>query len=187
MPHAALALDTASSAPHAASEPAARLSPLDAVIETVAARREEFDRLSHVPRDVIALFKQAGIYRAGTPRRFGGDALAPTAFLDMIERIATADGSAAWVASFGSANVYLAALPLETQAELYASGPDQVFAGGLFPVQPAQPAPGGWRVNGTWKFASGCKGADWLGVGIAVPGAQAAAPNTPRPAVVRAD
>ena len=158
MPHAALALDTAPSAPHAASEPAARLSPLDAVIETVAARREEFERLSHVPRDVIALFKQAGIYRAGTPRRFGGDALAPTAFLDMIERIATADGSAAWVASFGSANVYLAALPLDTQAELYASGPDQVFAGGLFPVQPAQPAPGGWRVNGTWKFASGCKG-----------------------------
>ena len=75
-----------------------------------------------MPRDVIALFKQAGIYRAGTPRRFGGDALAPTAFLDMIERIATADGSAAWVASFGSANVYLAALPLDTQAERPRSG-----------------------------------------------------------------
>lgn len=117
MPHVALALDTAPSASRAAGEPAARLSPLDAVIETVAARREEFDRLSHVPRDVIALFKEAGIYRAGTPRRFGGDALAPAAFLDMIERIATADGSAAWVASFGSANVYLAALPLDTQAD----------------------------------------------------------------------
>ncbi|MCA3834714.1 MAG: flavin-dependent monooxygenase, partial [Burkholderia sp.] len=186
MPQAALAIEPAPSSPPVAGTEAAQLSPLDAVIETVAARREEFDRLSHVPRDVIALFKQAGIYRAGTPRRFGGDALAPTAFLDMIERTATADGSAAWVASFGSANVYLAALPLETQAELYASGPDQVFAGGLFPVQPAQAAPGGWRVNGTWKFASGCKGADWLGVGIAVPGAQDAAPNKPRTAVFRA-
>ncbi|HDR9757699.1 TPA: acyl-CoA dehydrogenase family protein [Burkholderia cepacia] len=186
MPQAALAIEPAPSSQPVAGTAAAPLSPLDAVIETVAARRDEFDRLSHVPRDVIALFRQAGIYRAGTPRRFGGDALAPTAFLDMIERIATADGSAAWVASFGSANVYLAALPLETQAELYASGPDQVFAGGLFPVQPAQAAPGGWRVNGTWKFASGCKGADWLGVGIAVPGAQDAAPNKPRTAVFRA-
>jgi alkylation response protein AidB-like acyl-CoA dehydrogenase len=157
--------------------------PLADVITEIAARREEFDRLSHVPRDVIAKLKRAGVYRAATPRRFGGDALAPTAFLDMIERIAVADGSAAWVASFGSANVYLAALPLATQAQIYADGPDQVFAGGLFPVQPAQPADGGWRVNGTWKFASGCKGADWLGVGIAtsVPGV----PGKPRTAVFR--
>ncbi|MFM0279459.1 acyl-CoA dehydrogenase family protein [Paraburkholderia sediminicola] len=157
--------------------------PLADVITEIAARREEFDRLSHVPRDVIAKLKGAGVYRAATPRRFGGDALAPTAFLDMIERIAVADGSAAWVASFGSANVYLAALPLATQAQLYADGPDQVFAGGLFPVQTVQPADGGWRVNGTWKFASGCKGADWLGVGIStgVPGV----PGKPRTAVFR--
>ncbi|MGB8418371.1 acyl-CoA dehydrogenase family protein [Paraburkholderia sp.] len=157
--------------------------PLADVITEIAARREEFDRLSHVPRDVIAKLKGAGVYRAATPRRFGGDALAPAAFLDMIERIAVADGSAAWVASFGSANVYLAALPLATQAQLYADGPDQVFAGGLFPVQTVQPADGGWRVNGTWKFASGCKGADWLGVGIStgVPGV----PGKPRTAVFR--
>lgn len=164
------------------SRAATRL-PLADVIAEIAARREEFDRLSHVPREVIGKLKRAGVYRAATPRRFGGDALAPTAFLDMIERIAVADGSAAWVASFGSANVYLAALPLATQAQLYADGPDQVFAGGLFPVQPAQPADGGWRVNGTWKFASGCKGADWLGVGISTgaPGV----PGKPRTAVFR--
>jgi alkylation response protein AidB-like acyl-CoA dehydrogenase len=126
-----------------------------------------------------------GLYRAGTPRRFGGDARAPGEFLAMIERIAVADGSAAWVASFGSANVYLAALPLTTQQAIYATGPDQVFAGGLFPVQPAQPAPGGWRVNGTWKFASGCKGADWLGVGIGTGGKDGGAPGKPRTAVFR--
>jgi indole-3-acetate monooxygenase len=152
--------------------------PLDQVIAEIAAHREEFERLSHVPREVIALLKRAGVYRAGTPRRFGGDALAPSAFLQIIERIAVADGSTAWVASFGSANVYLAALPLETQAQIYADGPDQVFAGGLFPVQPGQPVEGGWRVNGTWKFASGCKGADWLGVGIGVGGAAGGKPRT---------
>ncbi|EGC98052.1 putative acyl-CoA dehydrogenase protein, partial [Burkholderia sp. TJI49] len=86
MPTAALAVDSVSASPPATGAPAAPLSPFDAVLEAVAARRDEFDRLSHVPRDVIDLFRQAGIYRAGTPRRFGGDALAPTAFLDMIER-----------------------------------------------------------------------------------------------------
>ncbi len=167
-----------------ASREATRL-PLADVIAEIAVRREEFERLSHVPRDLIAKLKQAGVYRAATPRCFGGDALAPSAFLDMIERIAVADGSAAWVASFGSANVYLAALPLATQAHIYADGPDQVFAGGLFPVQPAQPADGGWRVNGTWKFASGCKGADWLGVGIGIGTGTPGVPGKPRTAVFR--
>jgi len=163
--------------------PGADFLSLDDVIAEIAVRREEFDRLSHVPRDVIAKLKLAGIYRAGTPKRFGGEALAPAQFLRMIERIAVADGSAAWVASFGSANVYLAALPLETQAELYADGPDQVFAGGLFPLQPATPVEGGWQVNGTWKFASGCLGADWLGVGI---GSGAPGSSKPRTAVFKA-
>ncbi|CAE6788594.1 Flavin-dependent monooxygenase, oxygenase subunit HsaA [Paraburkholderia aspalathi] len=177
------AIDTVAAVAEA-SRDAARLPLADVIVE-IAARREEFDRLSHVPRDVIAKLKRAGVYRAATPKRFGGDALAPTAFLDMIERIAVADGSAAWVASFGSANVYLAALSLATQAQIYADGPDQVFAGGLFPVQAAQPADGGWRVNGTWKFASGCKGADWLGVGIGAAGPSAGVPGKPRTAVFR--
>ncbi|MGF6574087.1 alkylation response protein AidB-like acyl-CoA dehydrogenase [Paraburkholderia sp. GAS333] len=159
---------------------------LDDVIAEIAQRREEFERLSHVPRDVIDKLKRVGIYRAATPKRFGGDARAPGEFLQMIERIAAADGSAAWVASFGSANVYLAALPLATQAAIYANGPDQVFAGGLFPVQTATPATGGYRVNGLWKFASGCKGADWLGVGIST-GNAGNAPGKPQTAVFRAE
>ncbi|MFX6250391.1 flavin-dependent monooxygenase, partial [Acinetobacter baumannii] len=54
------------------------------------------------------------------------------------------------------------------------------FAGGLFPLQPAEQVEGGWMVNGTWKFASGCKGADVLGVGIgaAVPGQAGSKPRT---------
>ncbi|MCC8393784.1 flavin-dependent monooxygenase [Paraburkholderia sp. MMS20-SJTR3] len=157
---------------------------LDDVIAEIAKRREEFERLSHVPRDVIDMLKRARIYRAATPKRFGGDARAPGEFLQLIERIATVDGSAAWVASFGSANLYLAALPLDTQAAIYANGPDQVFAGGLFPVQNATAETGGFRVNGTWKFASGCKGADWLGVGIGT-GKAGEAPGKPRTAVFR--
>ncbi|MGO4752327.1 acyl-CoA dehydrogenase family protein, partial [Streptomyces sp. 2MCAF27] len=139
---------------------------LDQVLAVVAERRAEFEQKRHVPPDVIAEFKRAGIYRAGVPKRFGGDALPPAEFLALIERISEVDGSAGWVASFGSSGIYLAALPEETQARLYADGPDVAFAGGLFPVQPAERAEGGYRVSGRWKFASGCKGADLLGVGI---------------------
>ncbi|MFD7500770.1 acyl-CoA dehydrogenase family protein [Streptomyces sp. NPDC059850] len=142
------------------------MTHIDEVLAVVAERQPEFEEKRHVPRDVIDAFKSAGIYRASTPKRFGGDALPPARFLSLIERISAVDGSAGWVASFGSSLVYLAALPLETQAELYADGPDVVFAGGLFPVQPAERVEGGYRVSGRWKFASGCTGADVLGVGI---------------------
>ncbi|MFI5679544.1 acyl-CoA dehydrogenase family protein [Streptomyces cellulosae] len=142
------------------------MTQFERMLEVVTERRAEFEEKGHVPTDVIGEFKNAGIYRAGVPRRFGGDALPPAEFLRLVERISVVDGSAGWVASFGSSAIYLAALPLETQAELYADGPDVAFAGGLFPVQPAEPVEGGYRVSGRWKFASGCKGADVLGVGI---------------------
>lgn len=138
------------------------------VLDLVAERRQEFEEKRHVPRDVVAEFKKAGLYRAAAPRRFGGEPLPPAEFLRLIERISAVDASAGWVASFGSSLIYLAALPLDTQAELYADGPDVAFAGGLFPVQPSEPVDGGHRVTGRWKFASGCKGADLLGVGIKV-------------------
>ncbi|MDB5997333.1 MAG: hsaA 1 [Pseudomonas sp.] len=139
---------------------------LDDVIAEIADRRNEFNQLSHVPRDMIDKMKAIGIFRASTPKRFGGDALAPAEFLRIVERVSEADGSAGWVTAFGSANIYLASLPVETQALIYADGPDQVYAGGLYPLQPAIEIEGGWEVSGHWRFASGCKGANWIGVGI---------------------
>ena len=154
---------------------------LDELIVEVERRRDEFDAVSHVPRDMIAKMKRAGIFRASTPKRFGGDALPPPQFLATLERIAIADGSTAWVAAFGSANTYLASLPVETQARIYAAGPDQVFAGGLYPLQPAERVPGGYRVSGQWRFASGCKGADWIGVGIGGAPGKVGEPNAGKP------
>ncbi len=92
--------------------------------------------------------------------------MAPADFLRLIERIARVDGSTGWVASFAFGAKYLASLPAETLAELYADGPDIVFAGCVFPPQPADPSDEGFVVRGRWPFASGCTGASHLGVGI---------------------
>lgn len=147
-----------------------RLS-LDMLCDEIARRRGEFDGLTYVPRDIVDMMKQVGIYRASTPTMFGGEPMPPADFMRIVERISTVDGSAGWVAAFGSANTYMASLPIETQRIIYATGPDQVFAGGLYPAQKARAVPGGWQVTGRWRFASGCMGADWIGVGIEVDGA----------------
>jgi alkylation response protein AidB-like acyl-CoA dehydrogenase len=131
------------------------------------ARAGEFDRQRHLSADIVEAFKAQGIYRALVPKRFGGDECSPARFCQLIERISHADGSAGWVASFGMSPVYLAALPLETLAKVYANGPDVVFAGGIFPPQPAELAEGGFTVKGRWKYSSGSMGADLVGVGIA--------------------
>lgn len=155
---------------------------LDEVLAELARRRAEFREQRYVSADFVARLKELGIYRAATPVRFGGAPLPPATFLRLVERISTVDGSAGWVASFGAQTVYLAPLPPDTQAQLYVDGPDLVFAGALFPVQPATPTANGFRVSGRWKFASGCMAADVICVGI--PGDDSTA-GKPRGALLR--
>jgi len=155
---------------------------LEEVLAEVAERREEFRRQRYVSKDFIARLKQLGLYRSSTPECFGGETMPPAKFLKLIERISAVDGSTGWVASFGSQLIYLGSLPLESQAKLYADGPDVVFAGALFPVQQATPTESGFLVNGRWKFASGCMAADIVCVGI--PGDDTTS-GKPRGALVR--
>jgi alkylation response protein AidB-like acyl-CoA dehydrogenase len=136
------------------------------LLRDIRARRREFEAQKFISHDVIARFKEVGVYRALVAKRFGGDEKSPAEFCRLVETISQADGSAGWVASFGIGGVYLAALPVETLARLYADGPDVVFAGGIFPPQPAQQVDGGLKVKGRWSFASGCMGAEVIGVGI---------------------
>lgn len=156
---------------YALAEPAgpARERAFQEALAVLRDRRDEFADQGSVPRDYVELLKKAGIYRASTPERFGGEPMAPADFLDRIERISAVDPATGWVASFGSALIYLAALPLEVQAKLYSDGPDVVFAGALFPMQEAESVDGGFRCTGRWQFASGAAGADILGVGLKDP------------------
>ncbi|RTE65305.1 flavin-dependent monooxygenase [Amphritea opalescens] len=131
------------------------------------ARQNEFDDQQFISQDVIEQFRSLGIYRALVPKRLGGDELTAGQFCQVIEEISKADGSAGWVASFGMGVVYLSALPTATLESLYAKTADIVFAGGIFPPQPAEKTKEGFCVKGRWKFSSGCMGADVVGVGIA--------------------
>lgn len=136
------------------------------LLSVVKENRDQYSEQGYVSQEAVDLMKQAGFFRAAVPKIFGGIAGNPAPFLLSIERLSAVDGSAGWVASFGSSNYYLAALPVATQALIYQSGPDQMFAGGLFPVQTAPHKDNGYVINGQWSFSSGCKTADWLGVGI---------------------
>ncbi|GLI01772.1 acyl-CoA dehydrogenase [Phytohabitans aurantiacus] len=159
----------------------------DEMLAELAERRHEFREQRYVSKDFVARLKRLGLYRVATPQRFGGLAMAPADFLRQVERISVVDGSTGWVASFGSLLIYLGSLPLETQAELYADGPDVVLAGALLPIQRATPTERGFLVNGRWKFASGCMAADIVCVGIPGGDGDGGGVGRPRGALVRPD
>jgi alkylation response protein AidB-like acyl-CoA dehydrogenase len=152
----------------AVAEPAgpARIAAFGHALDVLEDRRVEFNAQRYVPKDFIALLKKAGMYRASTPAAFGGEPLPPSEFMSMVERISAVDPATGWVSSFGSALNYFAALPLATQEKIYADGPDVAYAGGLFPMQEAERVKGGYVCSGVWQFASGCRGADLLGIGL---------------------
>lgn len=139
---------------------------LQGLLADIRARAAEFEQQRHISPDIIEGFKQLGVYRALVPKRLGGLEWHARQFCELIETIAQADGSAGWVASFGMAPVYLAALPTATFETIYRDNVDTVFAGGIFPPQPATYVDGGIEVSGRWSFSSGCMGATVVGVGI---------------------
>ena len=156
---------------------------LQRLLSEVRARRRDFAARRRLDSDIVELMKQAGVFRMLVARRFGGTEATPSDFYRLVERIASADGSSGWIASFGHAAIYLSALPVTTLEKIYASGPDVVMAGGLYPQRPAIPADGGFRVDGRWSWASGCTAADLIAVGISVPGGSEAG-GLPRLAVM---
>nr|WP_171067535.1 acyl-CoA dehydrogenase family protein [Acinetobacter dispersus] len=160
---------------------------LDALCQEIRERActGEFDNQAYVSQDIIDKLKQIGVYRALVPKRFGGNEWSPKQFCELIEQLSKADGSVGWVASFGMSPAYLGSLPEATLEQLYKDSPDIVFAGGIFPPQPAEITDAGVVVSGRWKFSSGCMGADIVGVGIS-PQKDNEAQGLPRMAVMPA-
>jgi indole-3-acetate monooxygenase len=158
--------------------PPASPAALETLKAEILQRREEFQKLRHIPLDIIRKFQGVGVYRAFVPTRFGGDNLTPQAFCRLIEEISRADASAGWVASFGVSATYLASLPPETYAKIYGADPNTVFAGAMFPPQPARKTAQGLEVTGRWPWGSGVMGASIVGAGIKIEGENSPLPRT---------
>ena len=143
-----------------AAECIARARSLIPLLQAAAARIDEHREL---PPDVLDAMHDAGMFRLLIPRAYGGFELKPSDYVQCIEAIAEGDASAAWCMNQGSgcsmASAYMAP---EIVWEVW-GGKRDVLAWGQGPGARAVRAAGGWRVTGTWSFASGSRHATWLG------------------------
>jgi indole-3-acetate monooxygenase len=137
-----------------------RARSIAAVIEQHADETERARRLA--PAMVKALI-DGGFYRMLEPRFLGGGELSLSAFATVIEEIAKSDASTAWCVAQCSACAMAAAyLDRDTALEVFGP-PEGIVAWGPVAPSEARMVDGGYRITGTWNFASGGHQSAWLG------------------------
>ena len=133
------------------------------VAPIVRAARQRIEAAREVPSDVMAALHEARMFRLLLPKWLDGDELDLVTHAQVIETMAAADASTAWVMGQG-AGCAMAAAFLDRSAAKRLFGPaDAVLAWGAGVQGKATAVTGGYRVTGTWTFASGSRHATLLG------------------------
>jgi alkylation response protein AidB-like acyl-CoA dehydrogenase len=134
-----------------------------ALAPVVAQWRDAGEQERHVPRPLFAALRDAGIFSMSAPKAVGGAEADGETVLQAIEELARQDGSVGWNVMIASgASIIASYLPATALREVYGGGPNTVIAGALPPQGAAIPVPGGFRLTGRWRFASGCHQANWM-------------------------
>lgn len=142
-------------------DPASRAA---AVAPLIAAAADETETLGELPAHLLAALHDAALFRALLPRAYGGDEARPADYVRMIETIAAADASSAWcIGQNSGCSMSAAYMAPDAARRIWGDDPRAALAWGAGPQGVARVVPGGYRVTGTWSFASGCRHATWIG------------------------
>ncbi|MGI9336680.1 MAG: acyl-CoA dehydrogenase family protein [Gammaproteobacteria bacterium] len=142
---------------HSYVERAHELIPLlDAAAQQIEAQRA-------LPAHVLEAMHSRELFRLSLPRFLGGAELPPALLAQVTETIARADASTAWCLGQAYGCAMSAAFLDEEYARQVFGARNAVLAWGAGAQGKATATSGGYRVTGTWGFASGGKHATWLG------------------------
>ncbi|MDG4668127.1 oxidoreductase [Mycobacterium sp. 236(2023)] len=136
----------------------------------IASRAAESESNRRVGEDTIEDLKSAGAFRVASPRRHGGLESSLRSMLDTSAAIAEADGGASWVVTLSNVTCWAACSMYNQEAidEVFANGPDVILCGVVVPTGQARRVPGGYRVSGSWAYASASLHAQWASCGAVV-------------------
>jgi indole-3-acetate monooxygenase len=140
------------------------LSRISALAPVIAQHAQDMEQGRRLPAELVSALRSARIYGLLRPRRYGGLELdAPSAF-QAIAALAKLDGSVGWNAMIGQIGGLMPFMGSASLCEeIFQDGKDHIIAGSAQPIGTAERVPGGWRVAGSWPFASGCQSATWIG------------------------
>ena len=145
----------------------------------IEAAADEIERRRELPEAIVAVLIERGLFHLLLPRTLGGAELRPAVYVEVIEEIAKHDASTAWCLGQACGCTMTAAyLDPEVAREIFGGKRGIVAWGPPGPAE-ARAVPGGYRLSGTWSFASGSHHASWLGAHVPILAADGAAQLRP--------
>ncbi len=142
----------------------AKAADLVPVLKERADRTEE---LRQIPDETVGDLLATGLYRIGTPRKFGGVDVSYALALDVTAELGRGCPSTSWCYGLWAAHAWLAGYwPMPAQQEVFGENPDTLLSSSLNPGKSVcEPVRGGYRLSGRWEFSSGCDHAGWVMLG----------------------
>jgi alkylation response protein AidB-like acyl-CoA dehydrogenase len=145
------------------------LSAVDDLAADGRDRAIETNDLRAVPADLMARIKAAGLCQLLLPASLGGLECDPITVVEVIERLARADGSTAWTTMIGNSTLFFAWLDRDVAHEMLAGQTAFASTSMFAPLGRAVPTTRDMlRLSGRWPFNSGCDHAEWNVVGTFV-------------------
>ncbi len=131
------------------------LRRLDGLAADFAPHFAAAEQHARLPQEICGPLLREGFFRLWIPASAGGLELSLPDALQIYEAAAALDGSLGWAVMIGAGGGLFAAwLPPRGAQELFAPA-DALVAGSGAPSGFAERVPGGYRVRGAWRFASG--------------------------------
>ena len=129
----------------------------------IAAAADEIERTRRIPQGLMRGLHEARLARMLLPAVYGGDEVHPSVYLHTLEEVARHDGSVAWNLFVANSSCLITpTLEPDAARTIYAE-PHAWMSWGPPDAQRARAVEGGYVVDGTWSFASGCRQANWMG------------------------
>ncbi len=144
--------------------PGASIARARALAPMIAAAASRIEGEGAIVPEVITAMHEARLFRLLIPRAYGGEELEPVWYVQAVEEIAKADASTAWCMAQASGSSLAAGYLAASVAQEVFGARDAVVASGP-PGTSARAiaVEGGYRITGSWPFASGIGHATWLG------------------------
>lgn len=125
------------------------------LVAQIRAESAPSEALGRLTPAAFSILVEQGWLRLLIPRSVGGLEYDLPSLLELQEAASWADGSFGWVLALcGGAGFFAGFVDVEVALSLFGR-PDVCAAGTGFPAGMAVPAPGGFRVSGHWRYASG--------------------------------
>ncbi len=141
---------------------------------------ESAEKDRRISDEVFAELRARGFFRTLQPRRFGGFEFEPATAARVILELSAGCASTGWVAACAISHQWIAAqFPIECQEEIWADRADQLTVSSFAPTGDCVRVDGGFRLTGTWGYASGCDHADFALLGAIMPPENEAGKSAP--------